>query len=138
MSCSTNNKYNGTTLIAKPKTFLERENNTLYYQNIGFSKRELHITKQNKMTEEKVLREIAKHGGGSTTLAGGYAGYSSHKKYKGPVTEHIKCPEQSNTEDKPIKTENEQHLQDIKSTIDNLKCKFQEVESWEDLDVCSG
>jgi len=125
-----NNKYNGTTLIAKPKTFLERENNTLYYQKVGFSKRELQMTKQNKMIEEKVLREISKHGGGVPTLSGGYSGYSSHKKQKdAAVKEKTELP-------KPVEVSvEEQQLQNIKMTIENLKCEFQEVESWEDLSV---
>jgi len=127
---SSNNKYNGTTLIAKPKTFLERENNTLYYQKVGFSKRELQMTKQNKMIEEKVLREIVKHGGGNTGLCGGYSGYSNHKKQKETaVKERTELP-------KPIEVSmEEQQLQNIKMTIENLKSEFQEVESWEDLSV---
>jgi hypothetical protein len=129
MSSSMNNKYNGTNLIAKPKTFLERENNTLYYQKVGFSKRELHITKQNKMTEEKVLREIVKHGGGPPTIGRGYS-YNIKPKLqikKEESAEHSNPQETVSVE--------EQQLQNIKMTIENLKCEFQEVETWEDLDV---
>lgn len=67
--------------IEKPKTFKDRENNKLYYQQKGFSKAQLDTVEKNKKLAANAMQTICSRGsGGSNPLDGGV---SYHKRHRG-------------------------------------------------------
>ena len=70
-------------LIEKPKSFKDRENNKLYYQQKGFSKFQLETVEKNKKLALNAMQVISSRGsGGSNPLDGGTSYHKRHRNKK--------------------------------------------------------
>ena len=82
-------------LIEKPKTFKDRENNKLYYQQKGFSKSQLETVEKNKKLAANAMQVIASRGsGGSNPLDGGTSYHPKRNKvHPAPVVPVVQQPQ---------------------------------------------
>jgi hypothetical protein len=80
-------------LIEKPKTYQDRENNKLYYQQKGFSKSQLETVEKNKKLAANAMQVIASRGsGGSNPLDGGISIHKKVKRQSTPISPVILPP----------------------------------------------
>ena len=100
-------------LIEKPKTFKDRENNKLYYQQKGFSKSQLETVEKNKKLAFNAMQVIASRGsGGSNPLDGGTSYHKRHRiQSRTPVDTVVQLPEKNDLE------ETKERIQSIADSI---------------------
>ena len=103
-------------LIEKPKTFKDRENNKLYYQQKGFSKSQLETVEKNKKLTFNAMQVIASRGsGGSNPLDGGTSYHKRHRilPHTPVATDDVQLP--------PTKNDLEETKERIQSIADSIQ-----------------